>query len=549
MLDTTDCIDSALLGAEVPPSAYRGRATPLAFLERAVRRAPGKTAIVDESGSCTYAELDRRSRRIASALIELAAQDAAARAHDAGDGPDAASGPAASAPRPVALFMEKSSWMAAAFLGTLMAGGFYVPIDPSVPAERAQRILDTLGEGTLVVTCAESAEAARRALPGAELLDVCDLGGHDVDERALARAARALVDTDPAYVLFTSGSTGTPKGVAVSHRAICGFIGTFVDTFGIRADDVLGNQAPFDFDVSVKDLYGALAAGATIALIPRRLFSAPALLVEELRRRDVTVMVWAVAALCLVSSLHALDGAELPSVRLVMFSGEVMPAKHLARWLERLPEALFVNLYGPTEITCNCLYHVVDRTRSYEDGLPLGEAFRNRRVRAIDPTTGAPAEAGGTGELYVGGPDIALGYYADPVRTQAAFVPDPLGGSLPQTFYRTGDMVRVDEVGELFFAGRVDNQIKHQGHRIELEEIDAAFERQNGVERCRCAYDARLKRIVACYEGTADAGELRRAVARILPGPMVPQAVLRVERMPLTKNGKVDRAALLALRP
>ena len=164
-----------------------------------------------------------------------------------------------------------------------------------------------------------------------------DLLQHTVDSAALENVARSLVSNNPAYVLFTSGSTGMPKGVAVSHRSICGFIDAFVEAFGIRDDDVIGNQAPFDFDVSVKDIYGALATGATIVLLPRRLFSAPAQLVDALREHEVTVMTWAVAALCLVSSLHGLDHAPLPSVRLVLFSGEVMPRKHLARWLEHLP--------------------------------------------------------------------------------------------------------------------------------------------------------------------------------------------------------------------
>ena len=175
-------------------------------------------------------------------------------------------------------------------------------------------------------------------------------------------------------MLFTSGSTGEPKGVAVSHAAILEFVSTFVDTFGLRPDDVLGSQAPLDFDVSVKDVYGALAAGATVALLPRRLFSAPARLVAELEERGVTVLVWAVAALCLVSGLRALDGVRLPRVRLVMFSGEVMPEKHLRAWRTHLPEAVFVNLYGPTEITCNCTYHRLDPQKDYPGGhlqLPL----------------------------------------------------------------------------------------------------------------------------------------------------------------------------------
>lgn len=530
--------------------------TPLAYLERAANERPGSVAVVDEAGSYSYRELEAMSERVGSALLE--ARVALAGENGTDDVPAAASAAAAAAPaaatvpanpQPVVIFMEKSAHMLAAFLGTLMAGGFYVPVDPGTPAERAASIFGTLssdGATPLVIANGETREAARARFPDARIFAIEELLAHSRDAEALAAQARALVDTAPAYVLFTSGSTGTPKGVAVSHHSICGFIDGFVETFGIRARDVMGNQAPFDFDISVKDIYGSLAAGATLAILPRRLFSSPAELVDALRERQVTVLVWAVAALCLVSSLHGLDCAELPNIRLVLFSGEVMPMPHLARWMQKLPAATFVNLYGPTEVTCNCLYHVVDRERTYPGNLPLGDAFPNRRVLVLDEAGHPVTEPGQEGELYVGGPDIALGYYGDRERTRAAFVQSPLAHALPETLYKTGDRVSVGEGGELFFCGRIDNQIKHLGHRIELEEIDTAFEREPGVERCRCAYDESRHRIYAFFEGAAEGRELRTAVAKHLPIPLVPARAIRVDAMPLTKNGKVDRRALLA---
>ncbi|HJG37304.1 amino acid adenylation domain-containing protein [Enorma phocaeensis] len=529
------------------PAAHqpeRYRATALELLERSARRTPDAIAAVDEKRSCTYGELFEMSQRAGSALI---AQQANAQAQEAA----APARRATSGPRAVILFMEKRVDALAAMMGALMAGGFYVPVDPMVPEERAASIYETISAGSpapIVVTCADTAEQARRVFPRATILRAEELVRHDIDEKALARAAASIMSNDPAYVLFTSGSTGTPKGVAVSHQAILGFIEPFVETMGIRAQDILGNQAPLDFDVSVKDIYGSLAAGATILLLPRRLFSAPAELVETIRTRHVTVMIWAVAALCLVSGLRALEGADLPEVRLVGFSGEVMPLKHLHRWMACAPHATFVNLYGPTEVTCNCLFHILDRERGYEDGIPLGIPFPNRRVTVLDSEQRPVTEPGGVGELYAGGPCNALGYFANPERTSAAFIQNPLTDALPDTVYKTGDLVRLNERGELIFCGRVDNQIKHQGHRIELEEIDAAFERQPGVDRCRCAYDEKLKRIHAFFEGTSDAGELRRAVAHLLPVPMLPASITQVDAMPLTKNGKVDRRALLALK-
>lgn len=496
--------------------------TALRFLERGAQAHPERVAAADERGRCTYGELFERSRRVGSSLV----------------GRWGRVGPAI-------VCMEKGVDALVAFFGVLMAGGFYVPVDPGTPPGRARALADALG-GAPVISDGAGEAAARGLFPASEVMTLPLLEEGPVLEGALARVAREIVGSDPAYVLFTSGSTGTPKGVAVGHAALAGFVEGFVETFAITGDDVFGSQAPLDFDVSVKDVYGALAAGASVVLLPRRLFSAPAALVDELNARGVTVMVWAVAALCLLSALRGLEHASLPSVRLVMFSGEVMPLAHLERWMEGLPRATFVNLYGPTEVTCNCLYHVVDRARLYEGALPLGDPLPDRRVRVLDGRGREVREPGSVGEVCVGGPGIALGYYGDAARTAEAFVPGLGGLPLPDVFYRTGDLARVGEGGELFFAGRVDNQIKHQGHRVELEEIDAAFERQPGVDRCRCAYDGRAARIYAFYEGDADARELRAAVSRDLAAAVVPSVIERVDAMPLTPNGKVDRRALLA---
>lgn len=188
------------------------------------------------------------------------------------------------------------------------------------------------------------------------------------------------MDTDPLYVNFTSGSTGVPKGIAVSHRSVIDFIDCFPSLFGITSADKLANQAPFDFDVSVKDIYSCLKTGAELVIVPRALFSGPAALADFLAEKKITVMIWAVSALCLLTRFHALEYRTPETLRKILFSGEVMPAKALSVLRERLPEALFVNLYGPTEITCNCTYHILDPARDYADGIPLGVPFPNEEV-------------------------------------------------------------------------------------------------------------------------------------------------------------------------
>ncbi len=500
----------------------------LTYLEEDAQRHPEKCAVEEESRSCSYGELLQLSRCVGSALAAAGARG-----------------------RAVMVFMEKGIDALAVMMGALQAGAFYVPVDPHIPAERLTLIAGVL-EDPIVVVSEETAGLANEAMgggsaesQGAVVIPVAQLLAADENPAALEAARAAATDADPVYVLFTSGSTGVPKGVAVSHRAVIDFIDDFITRFGFGPDERIANQAPFDFDVSVKDIYGALATGSTLVVVPRALFSAPAALMEYLQGRDITNMTWAVAALCLITSLHGLEGQQLAGVRRVLFSGEVMPISHLRAWMAHVPQATFVNLYGPTEITCNCLYHVVDPAREYPDGLPLGVPFAHREILLVDGEGHAVTQPGVEGEILVRGDSLALGYVANPAKTAEVFCQNPLHNRFPDRVYRTGDLAAFDKAGELFYRGRIDNQIKHQGHRIELEEVDRALEGVPGVQRCRCVYDHDKQRLIAFYEGEAEARAIRDHVLQTLPIFMLPSKILPIEAMPLTKNGKVDRRALL----
>lgn len=494
----------------------------LEYLEASAAKYPGKTAFADEQGSCTFAELLRDARVVGTALARLGVHG-----------------------RPVPVLMEKGAETIRILMGIVYAGGFYVVLDAAHPVYRLQQILDNL-QAPVLVAAPENREKAKGLAFDGQLLEPRELLAGEEDPKLLGELAAQRCDTDPLYVMFTSGSTGVPKGVLVGHRSVIDFIDYFTEIFGITGEDVLGNQAPWDFDVSVKDIYTGLKTGATVQIIPRKMFSFPKMLLDFLEERRVTNLTWAVSALCIISTLNGFSYKVPSSLKRILFSGEVMPIRHLNYWREHLPDAMFVNLYGPTEVTCNCTYYILDREFSPGDRLPVGRAFPNEKVLLLDEKDQLVTGPGMPGEICVAGTALALGYYRNPEQTAKAFVQNPQNPDYPERIYRTGDLGVYNEQGELLFASRWDHQIKHMGHRIELGEIECALEKARGVVRACCFFDGERGKIVCCYQGSVDKRELSRSLAEYLPVYMLPNVFRRLEQLPLNKNGKIDRKALEA---
>lgn len=493
----------------------------LEYVEHTAGTSPEKTAIIDPEGCCSYARLLEQAQRIGSALADLTPPH-----------------------MPVVVWMEKSIPAVCSFLGCAYAGCFYVYLSPDQPRSRGERILE-VAQAKLVITTQALLSQWQELGFGVQALAYEDLVSVSVNATALARVRSQARDVDPLYCNFTSGSTGVPKGVVVSHRSVIDFINYFPELFHITGEDVLGNQAPLDFDVSVKDIYSAFKTGATLVLIPRKMFSVVTQLLDYLCEHHVTTLIWAVSALCLVAQFRGFTYRVPESVNKVLFSGEQMPAKFLRQWQHYLPQADYVNLYGPTEITCNCTYYRVDHPVEEGEKLPIGQPFPNEKVFLLDQEDREITQPNLQGELCVAGTALALGYWNAPEQTARAFVPNPLNPHYPETIYRTGDLAFYREDGLLCFAGRKDFQIKHMGHRIELEEIEAAVNAKEGVERCCCVYDQERSRITAFYVGAIEPRELKKSLYEALPAYMIPGSFRKLEELPVTANGKLDRRQLL----
>ena len=375
----------------------------LEYLEQSADRFPDRTAFADETEQCTFAELRACAKRAGSAL--------------AGRG---------CLKKPVPVLMEKSVRTIKILMGIVYAGGFYVVLDPAQPALRLGQILSAL-EADLIVTDEAGRAYLQKEIPQApEALDSCALLQAETDEALLEKVRAQRQDIWPLYVMFTTGSTGVPKGVVVSHRSVIDFIGEFTEKFGITDQDVIGNQAPWDFDVSVKDIYAGLKTGATVQIIPRQYFSFPMMLLDFLDERGVTSLTWAVSALCIVSAMNGFSYKVPGRIRRVMFSGETMPVRHLNYWRKFIPDAMYVNLYGPTEITCNCTFYVLDREFEAGEAIPIGWAFANEHVFLLDENDREVTEPGVEGEICVSGTALALGYYNNAEQTRRLFVQHPL---------------------------------------------------------------------------------------------------------------------------
>ena len=490
----------------------------LQYLENTVVNYPSKVAYMDPEMELTFEEVYKVSRSAASVLLSKGYTK-----------------------EPVVIFMKKAPSQIVAFFASIYAGCPYVPIDEEMPKMRIQRIFETLKPRIIICDDTTCDKTDDLGFTGEKFI-WDEISAASIDESLIKNVRDSQIDTDPVYIMYTSGSTGIPKGVAVCHRSLIDYIESFCEVMRFDEDTVFGNQTPLYFDASLKDVYPTIKCACTTVIIPKQLFMFPIKLVDFLDEYKINTVCWVVTALTMISAFKVLDKKVPQYLKLIGFGGEVFPVKQFNRWKQALPEARFLNLYGPTEGTGVAMWYEADREFADDEKIPLGQAFDNVEIMLLDEEDKLSDE----GEICIRGTAVSLGYYNDFGRTSENFVQNPLNKLYPEIIYRTGDLAKRREDGLLEFVSRKDYQIKHMGHRVELGEIEANVNSQAGVISSCAVYLREKDRIELYYTGDTEEKVLGDALKASLPRYMVPTKITRLDAMPLTNNGKIDRKLLTA---
>lgn len=494
----------------------------LEYLEDSKKRFPSKTAFAEQDKRISYAQLLDQAKRIGTKILD-----------ETGD----------ASRKPIVVFVDRNIESLVLFIGVAYSGNFYVPIDKQMPKLRIDLIIKTLKPVATIVLKSEL-EFANNIASNLKTLVYEDSITYPIDQPKLDKIRRVAIDSDPLYATFTSGSTGVPKGVITCQRSVVDMTEALVSTFGFDENCVFGNQNPFYFDASIKDIYSTLKTGGTMYIIPKSCFTFTGTLADFLTKHQINVILWSAAAIALVANTNAFEVQKPFCLQQVMFSGEVIHNKVLNYWRRNLPLTRFANLYGPTEITSVCSYYIIDRPFKDDEVLPIGVPFRNTEILLLNDSNEI-VSGNETGEICVRGCCLAMGYYNNPEKTSEAFIQNPLNSSFPEIIYRTGDLARYNELGEIIFLSRKDNQVKHMGQRVELGEIEIVINSLDEIDASICFYDHDKQKIVLVYQGkNADKKYILNGIKDRFPKYMFPNVIIGMQNIPYNVNGKIDRTIL-----
>jgi amino acid adenylation domain-containing protein len=515
------------------------------LLTNAARRFGDRVAIQSGNSELTYKQLDELSDKLATTLVEQGVVRG----------------------ERIAIYADKSPFALAGLYAVLKAGCAYVPLDPAAPTERLSYIVRDCGVRTVLISKAKFRQLTE-VFPSdnhAEIVVVIDgdpatkkLNGTRVIglshfEHTQALPLRAGIETDLAYILYTSGSTGQPKGVMISHLNSLTFVRWAVEVTGIESTDRLSSHAPWHFDLSIFDLYGAATVGATVLAVPAGTSTFPLLMADWISEQQISVWYSVPSALSMMARQGKIDRHQFKHLRTMIFAGEVFPVRYLRAWMKHVDHARFLNWYGPTETNVITAYEVTQIPESDAAPVPIGAACENTRTFMIDESGKRLSKPGTEGELVATGSCVARGYWGDAKKTRSVFVDDDSRPWTGEKTYRTGDIVTIDDKRNYIYVGRRDHMVKSRGYRIELGEIESVLYRHPDVRETAVVAvpDEIIGNKIRAFVVVAESSNLTSAlleneIAKALPRYMIPERLDIVENLPKTSTGKINRPELVA---
>lgn len=480
---------------------------------------PNKIAVSSGDEKITFKKLDKESQFLANIIFNKTKSNN----------------------KVIGVFLPKSIEVILSNIAITFSGNAYMNIDVLLPIERLRSIFDVINP-VLIISNSENIQLIKEIDPSLEILNI-DLKSNFSPENHLEKINSKIIDTDPYCIINTSGSTGTPKGVVLNHRSFRDFGDWATESFNFSESDIIGSLSPVVFDIYSFELWLLMTKGASIILIPHSLSSFPIKILELLKQTNVSFIFWVPTIMATISNLDLLSKITLNKLRLVWFAGEVFPTIHFNYWRKNLSITEFVNLYGPIEITLDCIFYKVNRDFKDNEPLPIGTPCKNTDVLILNNDL-KPVRIGEEGELYVRGTSLAMGYYNNRNKTNAAFIQNPLNSSYPELIYKTGDIVYQNSNSEIIFVGRKDTLIKHLGYRIELGEIEHILINKLKLVKNGCViYDKDKKQIIVIYEAQDKIPDLIfiESFKNYLPKYMLPSKFIKIKELPTNVNGKIDR--------
>ena len=479
-------------------------------------RYPDKIAFEDtDGGKLTFTQLRQEVEKIGSALIKMFNCTKI----------------------PVVVLTERNIKSIPAFLGAVYSGNFYIPVDATLPDSRIEEML-AIANPIITINCSDRNFDIKT-------FNIVNYGDINNDEHCVDFISSTLLS--PLYGIFTSGSTGVPKLVVKNHLSIYTFIEDYIEVFDFSADDIQGNQIPFYFDASTKDLYTTLILGCTTKIISKGFFSQPGRLAQTLIDNNITSICWVPSALSMLSMFNVFQKIKPTGLKRVLFVGEPMPAKQLNIWMDALPNVRYINLYGSTENAGNSLYYEIKEKINDGERVPIGKSFSCSEVFLLDDSDNMISKDNTTdsGEICISGALLAMGYYDNLKITNEKFCQNPNNNHYLELIFRTGDVGKYDNNQNIVYLCRKDYQIKLNGYRIELGDIEVAATATQNIDSACCIFDENKKKIVLFYSAKNDEREsLIQHLKNKLPAYMLPAKYIYMENMPLNQNGKIHRTKL-----